>query len=130
MDQTRDQIPVIDYVIETAARIRELMDIVQINVSEAQSKQHYYYNKNSRAQKYKEGFQVQIMIPTGISKNKAKWHEPYTIAQCIGVNYLINLHGEQKLYHANLIKPYHARTKETDADTGIQSFLVIFDEEK
>ena len=57
-----------------------------------------------------------VLLPTDANKLLVQWKGPYDIINSVGLNdYKVKISGKEKTLHANLLKKYHSRNKETSS---------------
>lgn len=108
------KVSVVDYVLKFRDKMETLVEIVQENMTQAQTRQKEWYDRNARERTYDIGQKVYVLLPLRQNKLQAAWEGPYTITQRLNdVTYLVRL-GEgrrrQKAIHVNMIKAHHERT--------------------
>ena len=58
----------------------------------------------------KEGDQVLLLLPTKLTKLEMQWQGPFDIIMKVRENdYVINLDGQYKMFHANMMRKYLVR---------------------
>ena len=76
----------------------------------AQGNQHKWFNKKAKAKHLKEGDQVLLLLPTKLNKLEMQWQGPFDIIKKVRENdYVINLDGQHKVFHANMLQKYLVR---------------------
>ena len=76
----------------------------------AQGNQHKWFNKKAKAKHLKEGDQVLLLLPTKLNKLEMQWQGPFDIIKKVRENdYVINLDGQHKMFHANMLRKYLVR---------------------
>ncbi|XP_077334566.1 uncharacterized protein LOC143975892 [Lithobates pipiens] len=108
------EVSVVDYVLKFRDKMETLVEIVRENMTQAQTRQKEWYDRNARERTYDIGQKVYVLLPLRQNKLQAAWEGPYTITQRLNdVTYLVRL-GEgsrrQKAIHVNMIKAHHERT--------------------
>ena len=92
--------------------MEKMTEIVQENVTAAQSKQKRWYNKGARERVFQPGEEVLVLLPTTENKLTAQWQGPYKVLKQIGkVNYCVDMHDRRKrrrVFHVNMLRKWHA----------------------
>ncbi|XP_071057611.1 uncharacterized protein [Onthophagus taurus] len=105
--------PVVSYVLKLLERLKNMQEIVEISMKEAQNKSKKYYDKKAKEIIYKEGDKVMIYQPARTNKLQMQWEGPKKVVRKISdTNYILEeLTGRRKqtLIHVNLLKPYYEK---------------------
>ncbi|XP_071057618.1 uncharacterized protein [Onthophagus taurus] len=105
--------PVVSYVLKLLERLKNMQEIVEISMKEAQNKSKKYYDKKAKEIIYKEGDKVMIYQPARTNKLQMQWEGPKKVVRKISdTNYILeDLTGRRKqtLIHVNLLKPYYEK---------------------
>ena len=103
---------VISHVMSMREKIEEMMEIVQENLKNSQTRQKLWYDKTARERCFQPGEEVLVLMPTTTNKLYAQWQGPYRILCRTGaVNYIIDMHDKQKRkrnFHINMLRKWHA----------------------
>ncbi|XP_068210592.1 uncharacterized protein [Palaemon carinicauda] len=72
-----------------------------------------YFDKKTTSRKFKVNDEVLVMLPNSSNKFLMQWKGPYIITDVHsnGVDYYVKVGNRLKLYHANMLKTYHRRSK-------------------
>ena len=101
------------YVTSLKERLQETCAIARERLQVAHEKSKVYFDKRARMRRLKEGDQVLIFLPTSPKKLLMKWKGPYKVlARLGGYTYSVDINGQAKAYHINLLRKFTAR--ETD----------------
>lgn len=69
-----------------------------------------YYDRKARERKLQVGDQVLILLPTNNNKLLLQWKGPFPVVEQKGsCDYRIDVNGELKLLHSNMLKKYYSR---------------------
>lgn len=102
---------VVEYVLGLLERLQASKELVEANMTSAQLKAKRIYDKNARQRLFSEGDQVMLLAPSKANKLAVQWEGPAMLLQKLSdTNYVIKLPGRRKqvrIYHSNLMKPYH-----------------------
>lgn len=98
------------YVFELRDRIEETLKIAREGLERSQRRYKHYYDRKTRRKNLKVGDKVLVLLPTDNNKLLMQWKGPYEIQEKVGMcDYRINVHGQLKIYHANMLKEYIER---------------------
>ena len=98
------------YVLELRERLESTCKLAHDELRKAQENQHKWFNKKARAKHLKEGDQVLLLLPTKLNKLEMQWQGPFDIIKKVRENdYVINLDGQHKIFHANMLRKYLVR---------------------
>ena len=80
----------------------------------------------AKRREFKVGDKVLVLLPTSSNKLLIHWRGPYTITkQVAGNNYKINTKNKFKTYHANMLKPYFARSESSAKDDNPEDNMPV-----
>ena len=98
------------YVLEPRERLESTCKLAHDELRKAQGNQHKWFNKKAKAKHLKEGDQVLLLLPTKLNKLEMQWQGPFDIMKKVRENdYVINLDGQHKMFHANMLRKYLVR---------------------
>ena len=98
------------YVLELRERLESTCKLAHDELRKAQGNQHKWFNKKAKAKHLKEGDQVLLLLPTKLNKLEMQWQGPFDIIKKVRENdYVINLDGQHKMFHANMLRKYLVR---------------------
>ena len=98
------------YVLELRERLESTCKLAHDELRKAQGNQHKWFNKKAKAKHLKEGDQVLLLLPTKLNKLDMQWQGPFDIIKKVRENdYVINLDGQHKMFHANMLRKYLVR---------------------
>ena len=98
------------YVLELRERLESTCKLAHDELRKAQGNQHKWFNKKAKAKHLKEGDQVLLLLPTKLNKVEMQWQGPFDIIKKVRENdYVINLDGQHKMFHANMLRKYLVR---------------------
>ena len=96
------------YVLELRERLESTCKHDELR--KAQGNQHKWFNKKAKAKHLKEGDQVLKLLPTKLNKLEMQWQGPFDIIKKVRENdYVINMDGQHKMFHANMLRKYLVR---------------------
>ena len=99
---------VISYCLSMGERLREVTELVQVNLVKAQLRPKSWYDNGARLREFKPGDTVLVLLPTSSDKLLAQWQGPYQVLQRVGkVNYLIDMQDKRRVFHVNMLKDFH-----------------------
>ena len=95
---------------ELQERLEETCKIAHREQHKAKEKQKKWYDKGARKKRLQVGNKILLLLPTKTSKRTMQWKGPYKLIQLVGQNdYVIDMDGKEKTFHANMLKKYHDR---------------------
>ena len=98
------------YVLELRERLEITCKLAHDELRKAQGNKHKWFNKKAKAKHRKEGDQVLLLLPTKLNKLDMQWQGPFDIIKKVRENdYVINLDGQHKMFHANMLRKYLVR---------------------
>ena len=99
-----------DKSLELRERLESTCKLAHDELRKAQGNQHKWFNKKAKAKHLKEGDQVLLLLPTKLNKLEMQWQGPFDIIKKVRENdYVINLDGQHKMFHANMLRKYLVR---------------------
>ena len=102
---------VVSYVLAMREKLDKMTELVQENLSRAQSYQKTWYDRTARVREFGVGDRVVVLLPTSTHKLRAQWQGPYTIVRKFGeANYVVDMKDKGKRYrtfHINMLKRWH-----------------------
>ena len=100
------------YVLMVQERLEKLRDIVHGNLTDAQTTQKQWYDRNARHREFQPGDQVLILLPTSNNKLLAEWRGPYPVVRKVSnVNYEVRLtdsRRKNRILHVNMLREWHS----------------------
>ena len=100
-----------DYLINLIQKFRKIREIARNNLTASKQKNKTYYDKKSKATKYKVGDKIYLKIEQ-FSKSKklsARYKGPFKILEVISPTYIaIQQNRKRVIVHVDNTKPYHA----------------------
>ena len=98
------------YVLALRERLESTCKLAHDELRKAQGNQHKWFNKKAKAKHLKEGDQVLLLLPTKLNKLEMQWQGPFDMIKKVRENdYVINLDGQHKMFHANMLRKYLVR---------------------
>ena len=98
------------YVLELRERLESTCKLAHDELRKAQGNQHKWFNKKAKAKHLKEGDQVLLLLPTKLNKLEMQWQGLFDIIKKVRENdYVINLDGQHKMFHPNMLRKYLVR---------------------
>jgi hypothetical protein len=106
---------VYQYVIDLKTRLSETMKIAQDELKKAQARYKVNFDKRAKMRNLKPGDKALIILPTNNNVLLMQWKGPFEVTERINeVDYKLNVHGKEKMYHGNIIKLYIEQKKVFD----------------
>ncbi|XP_038057353.1 uncharacterized protein LOC119728962 [Patiria miniata] len=108
-----------EYVVDLKERLEATCRVAQEELSRSAKRYKKYYDTKSKDRKFRVGDKVLILRPTSNSKLLMQWQGPFEVTACVRKNdYLVQVKGKEKIYHANLLKKYVDRQEANSVNTG------------
>ncbi|RUS69733.1 hypothetical protein EGW08_022509 [Elysia chlorotica] len=108
------------YVLKLRERLERTWDMSQKELENAQGRQKRYYNRGTKARKFKPGDDVLVLLPTDTNKLLMQWKGPYKVVAVVGINdYRVKMRRKEKTLHANLLKRYVSRLYSEMVDVDV-----------
>lgn len=101
------------YVTDLRNKLEETCKLVQENLRKSSGVYKHHYDKKARKRVMRVGDEVLLLLPTDANKLLLSWKGPFEIIEVINdYDYRVMLgNGKTKVFHANLLKPYEARSE-------------------
>ncbi|KAL3854643.1 hypothetical protein ACJMK2_013904 [Sinanodonta woodiana] len=113
------------YVVDLQGRLESTCRIAQDELVKSSRRYAKYYNRGTRSRKFEVGNKVLVLLPTNNNKLLVQWKGPYEVKQVKGeMDYIIDVEGKSKTFHANMLKLYVARPGQT-IDKGILNVVCV-----
>jgi len=99
---------------ELQENIKNIHEYANVHATQEQQRYVAQYNKRACDKNLQIGQQVIVLLPDSTNKLMRKWQGPRTIVDTRPPHsYLIELdRGQRRWFHANKLRPYHARINE------------------
>lgn len=98
------------YAIDLRHRLEKTCELAKEELEKASKSYKRYYDSKSRDRKFKVGDEVLLLRSASANKLLMQWSGPHkVVAVKSGCDYVIDLDGQTKTYHANLLKKYFRR---------------------
>lgn len=112
------------YLIEL--RLRRVTDcqLTRENLAEAGEIQREYGNRGRKMRTLKSNDKVLLLLSETTNTLLTSWQGPLAVVkQTSPVNYIVDLRGNHKLFHVNMLKQYHSRDESPveETSTSLQS---------
>lgn len=109
-DKQEDIQTTYQYVFKLRDKLEETCRLAQEHLGKAQGRYKMYYDRKARERKLQVGDQVLILLPTNNNKLLLQWKGPFPVVERKGsCDYRIDVNGELKLFHSNMLKKYYSR---------------------
>ena len=106
------------HVFELRERLDDMMEMALASLKHSQGRYKHYFDKKAKQRDFKPGDKVLILLPTDGNKLLMHWQGPFTVEEKVRLNdYVINIKGKRRTYHANMLKRYYEREVPTDPAT-------------
>jgi len=118
------------YVLELQDRLQQTCELAKLELAKAQHKQKKYFDVKSKDRVFQPGDKVLILLPSDENKLLMQWKGPFEVLERRnGHDYRIQLKDRIKMFHANMLKRYNVREKETEPEIQ-QLGAVVIDEQQ
>ncbi|XP_076461743.1 LOW QUALITY PROTEIN: uncharacterized protein LOC143294197 [Babylonia areolata] len=99
-----------EYVVDLRNRIEETCELARRNLAAASQRHAEGFNRKSQNRVFSPGDKVLLLLPQRHNKLQLCWQGPFEVLERKGeADYKIRMGGQDKLYHANLLKRYVER---------------------
>lgn len=122
------------YVLDLRSRLEETTKLAATHDEISGRTYKSYYDRNAKSRKLQVGDEALVLLPTCFNKLVMQWRGPNPITSCHdnGVDYAIKIHGNDKLFHVNMLKKCCRRDnlkpkKEVVVQTCVQEELPVND---
>ncbi|XP_063959750.1 uncharacterized protein LOC135155081 [Lytechinus pictus] len=110
------------YVVDLKERLKSTLEAAHDELRKATSRSERHYNVRSRQRKFDPGDKVLILLPTDHNKLLLQWKGPFKVVHKLGDNdYRLDVNGNHKTFHANLLRRYIDRFDKTKANSDSSS---------
>ncbi|XP_076448667.1 uncharacterized protein LOC143285290 [Babylonia areolata] len=117
------------YVVNLRNRLEETCALARDNLGKSSSRYARYFDHKAKPRTFKPGDQVLLLLSAKHNKLQVSWQGPYTVVERVGkADYRIEVEGQLRLYHANLLKQYLERAGESKPVSAVH-VAVVMDEE-
>ena len=106
------QISAFQYICDLKNFFEETSKIVEENMNTSATINKKYKDRGARARKFKVNDEVLLLLPDNNNKLLMGWKGPFKVTECRGNDYIIDINGNLKVFHANILKKYFRRQKE------------------
>ncbi|XP_022095014.1 uncharacterized protein LOC110981615 [Acanthaster planci] len=101
------------FVVDLRERLQSTCEMAQEELAKASKRYRKYYNAKSSDRRFKVGDKVLLLRPTDHNKLLLQWAGPFPVLKQVAKHdYVIEVAGKEKTYHANLLKLYVDRGNE------------------
>lgn len=98
-----------EFIFELRNRLEETAEIVASNANISANRYKKYFDRKSTQRSFKPNDEVLVLLPESSNKLLMTWKGPFRVLKCKNVDYLIDMNGKHKLFHANMLKKYFRR---------------------
>ena len=120
-----------NYVIELRERLEETWELARKSLLEMSERYRKYYDAKAKPRKLKVNDKVLVLLPSDQSKLLVQWQGPYTVVDTKHENnYVVDVRGNLKLFHINLLKQYFERDESTGITGCFEVAEALMEEEK
>ena len=102
-----------EYVVDLRDRLDSTCELARQELAKASKRHKRYYDARTRDRKFVIGDKVLVLRPTDKNKLKMQWKGPYEVVKKVAKHdYVIDVEGRSKTFHANLLKKYVIRQQD------------------
>ena len=101
------------FVIDLRERLQDTCEMAQQNLMKAQWKQKKRFDCKTKDRNFKRGDKVLLLLPIDDNKLLMHWKGPFEVLKRVNDrDYMIQLPGRVRMFHANLLKKYWEREEQ------------------
>ena len=109
-DSQQNFVPVTDFVSELQDRLVTSLRIARRNARSELDRCRKYSNQGRQLRDFPVGSKVLLLLPTNTNKLLLSWKGPFHVIKKVSeVDFLIDVEGVEKVFHANMCKQYVER---------------------
>ena len=119
------------HVIDLRNKLEDTLKLAHDELKISQQRYKKYADRGRKTKQIKEGDKVLVLLPTDNNKLLMQFKGPYTVRKKVNeFDYVVEVKGIEKLYHANLLKKYYERDDhEKDDEVQCATIVEELDEE-
>ena len=107
---SEDQKNVFQYVFDLKNRLDTACELAKNHVAESAEKYKVYADRKAKVRTFRVGEKVLVLLSNEKSKLLTQWKGPYEVLEkTSAVDYRINMEGQKKIFHVNMLKGYVER---------------------
>ena len=107
------------YVVDLRTRLEDTCKLAQEAIQKNSAKYKSYADSKAKDRQFQKGDEVLLLLPDDNNKLLMQWRGPFTILEKVNqFDYTIRIRGKDKTFHANLLKRYYRRSKETEGESS------------
>ena len=115
-----------EYVFKLREQLEETCKLAHEQLKKSQQKYKFYFDRHTKDRKFQVGDQVLVLLPTAHNKLLLQWKGPFKVLHKKGqLDYIIDMDGHNKIFHANMLKFYHSRFKDETQEVNEVATAVI-----
>ena len=111
---------VFQHLVDMKSMISDMLKLAHDSVDLARVKQKFYHDRKAVSRSFRVGDEVLVFSPTTSGKLKLQWMGPFVIMEKVGMDYRVDLGRSSKVYHPNMLKPYHRRQQDSQVESRVQ----------
>ncbi|GFX12277.1 retrovirus-related Pol polyprotein from transposon 17.6 [Trichonephila clavipes] len=113
LDPEEKEETVVECVFELKNRLKKCRELATVRMEEVRNRRKKWYDKNARKGQFQQGDAVLVLTLNQLHKLAPQWKGPGQIEKYLSeTNYVVTFDRNQegnKVYHINMLKPYHKR---------------------
>ena len=99
------------YVLDLKQRLEETCEVARNQLAKSSRRYKKYFDVKARERRFEVGDMALLLLPTTSNKLKMQWKGPFQIVWKVARHdYRLHVNGNEKTYHANLLKKYVSRS--------------------
>ena len=106
------------YVLDLNERLEHTLQLARESLEKASARYKKHFDKRTKPRSFKKDEKVLIFMPTKHNKMDLKWQGPFLVKDIVARNnYKIEIKGQIKTFHINMLKLYNEREAKTPSTT-------------
>ena len=119
------------YVIDLRSQLESVNEIARATLTRSAGRYKKHFDTRARDRKFQTGDKVLVLKPTSNNKLLMQWVGPFRVLESKGTNdYVIDLDGKNRLYHANMLRLFHERDNDVQVEECGAAVLQVSDGEE
>ena len=112
------------YVLDLLQRLEDTCALAHQELQNAQKKQKWLHDRNTKPPKIESGDKVLVFLPTDNNRLLLQWKGPYDVLERVARNdYKVRMADKDRVLHAKMIKLYYPRPQ-PDGSKKVATMLI------
>ena len=126
-DLDRDVKNTYQYVLDLRTRLEESAQLASAHANINSKLYKAHFDRSAKSRTHAEGDEVLVLLPSSNNKLTMQWKGPYSVVKRYdnGVDYLVKVRGNIKLYHINMMKKFIKREKENATKAKVCQMCIV-----